>query len=272
MTSPFAALNWGTFGKKMAVYRVRIIQSMTDEGWDNEVFTDARSEEYYFSNLSDVFEMAAFRFRTDCDYWLQDGELSLDNDASGYRRVSIGARNMISPYWVEQMKDPTSEHYGEGWERGVLKTQKLFPWGRGQDIQFSSPNYQLHINPDDFQAVLRDTLQFAVSENLRWDEGYTGFRPNLPSNLESAIEQFDSKLLSEYATVVGLMESNEREISNYPDEMSILLNRNLTYGVPFDLFRYPQKIGDIKCYLKREDGCVDFEGYKIEIHMLTFLS
>ena len=82
MRSPFAALNWGTFGQKTAVYRVRIIQSMTDEGWDNEVFTDAKSEEYYFSNLSDVFKMAAFRFRVDCDYWIQDSEISLDNDAS----------------------------------------------------------------------------------------------------------------------------------------------------------------------------------------------
>jgi hypothetical protein len=110
-----------------------------------------------------------------------------------------------------------------------------------------------------------------VSEKLQLDEGYTEFRPNLPSNLESAIEQFNSQLLSEYATVVGLMESNEREISNYPNEMSSYLNRNLTYGVPFDLFRYPQKICDIKCYLNHEHGCVDFEGYEIEVHMLTFV-
>ncbi len=269
MTSPFAALNWGTFGQKTAVYRVRIIQSMTDEGWDEEVFTDARSEEYYFSNLSDVFKMAAFRFQVDCDYWIQDGEISLDNDASGYRRVSIGARNMISPYWAEEMKDPTSEYYDEDspWERGVLKTRQLFR----NVTQFIKPNYELIINPDDFQTVLRDTLQFALSENMTWDEGFTGFRRNLPSNLESAIEEFNSQLLSEYATVVGLMESNEREISNYPNEMSIYLNRNLTYGLPFDLFRYPQKICDIKCYLNREDGCVDFEGYEIEVHMLTFL-
>jgi hypothetical protein len=269
MTSPFAALNWGTFGTKTAVYRVRIIQSMTDEGWDNEVFTDARIEEYYFSNLSDVFKMAALRFRVDCDYWIQDGEISLDDIASGYRKVSVGARNMISPYWVEQMKDPTSEHYSEDgpWERGVLLTQELF----GNVTQFIKPNYDLIINPDDFQAALRDTLQFAVSEKLQLDEGYTEFRPNLPSNLESAIEQFNSQLLSEYATVVGLMESNEREISNYPNEMSSYLNRNLTYGVPFDLFRYPQKICDIKCYLNHEHGCVDFEGYEIEVHMLTFV-
>ncbi len=269
MTSPFAALNWGTFGQKTAVYRVRIIQSMTDEGWDEEVFTDARTEEYYFSNLSDVFKMAAFRFRTDCDYWLQDGELSLDNDVSSYRRVSIGTRNMISPYWVEQMKDPSSEHYDADnpWGRGVLKTRLVYR----QFTQFIKPNYQLIINSDDVQTVLRDTLEFAVSENMTWDEGYTGFRPDLPSNLESAIEEFNSQLLSEYATVVGLMESNEREISNYPNEMSIYLNRNLTYGIPFDLFRYPLKICDIKCYLNREDGCVDFEGYEIEVHMLTFL-
>ena len=106
---------------------------------------------------------------------------------------------------------------------------------------------------------------------MTWDEGFTGFRPDLTSNLESAIEEFNSQLLSEYATVVELMESNEREISNYPTEMSIYLNRNLTYGLPFDLFRYPQKIFDIKCYLNREDGCVDFEGNEIEVHMLTFL-
>ena len=268
MKSPFAALNWGILGQNTTVYRVRVIQSMTDEGWDEEVFTDAKTEEYYFSNLSDVFKMAAFRFRVDCDYWIQDGELSLNNDASGYRKVSIGPRNMISPYWMEQMSNATSEHYDDDypWERGVLKSKEIH-----NVIQFLKPNYELIINPDDFETVLRDTLQFTLSENLTWNERGTGFRPDLPLELEFAIEQFNSQLLSEYATVVGLMESNEQEIRKYPKEMSILVNPNFTYGVPFDVFRYPQKICDIKCYLNRENECVDFEGYEIEVHMLTFL-